>query len=460
MAPRLEATSTRLRSARSAFLVVGPLVLIFASLWIKTDLEALRSIRSRGGTPSDTLTFDGRKPKSLSLFGNFPVFDLAVGDAAKDENENKKNVESVPIVPTEEPTAAPTVPTKFPTRKPTRSPTPPPTNLPTPRPFDFEGRDGDTVPETCPLNDLSKHGSYPDYTNGVWSWSHNPFMGIVKECWPHSYGNDAACILLEGYTVYIAGDSTSRRLAFTLKALLAGRWSGVSRPDAQVSRDQHLPDFKPGKKWMHNSHSNSDQFPSFFCGEGAGSVKIRYKEAPFVGEVERQIKLYMKSTKKSMRRYIYVFSIGSWHLTNRQFRTPEKLNVVMEKLNSVFRLIQDYRLAHPEDSTLWLWRTPTPVDETSARFSGKQSNNLLHEFSKFSMFSAREHGIAAVDVFEPISDPAAHMMWETGKEWKAEQKGSIHLLDEGRRTVSQFVLNALALSTRCAPCVSNNNNNE
>ncbi len=303
----------------------------------------------------------------------------------------------------------------------------------------------------CPVDAFFSLGGYPIGSNGVWTWKNSKSMEISKQaCAPRAYNGPDACNALDGMTVTIIGDSTSRRLWYTLQALFNNLPQAVSKPDGPPSLVQQLPDHKTGMQWLAATSSTAHEFPSRLCG---GRVKLAYLHAPTVTLVESALKQFIRDFNfESKTKRVVVASAGSWALLDHRLDSESAMRPEKEKLSSAFEAVRAFSDTDGGRNVLWIWRSPTPVDDEQFRFLRKGANEKLRLWGEWTLAEAKKYGVRGLDTFSPIDHPASGTMWEMGTEWRPQQYGGIHLFDEGRRTLAQLVVNAIAIFHSCKLC--------
>ena len=251
----------------------------------------------------------------------------------------------------------------------------------------------------------------------------------------------SACEALKGMNLLMLGDSTMRRLYYTVSGLLKGSRAAAqhvldTRPVLEQRFDQRVADKSvktfiggPSPKWRYST-------------EGCdGTVNVTYKFVSYGSKT----KLYLRDVvfPNNTQPMTVVFSIGIYNLVKDKLLSKGK-----KGFNRVVDMVNSNEL-HPE-LYQWVWKTPAPVNQSHVRFSNltQPANEQLQVFADWSVKKAQTKGLYAVDTFTPFVaiknlSPYKLMLWESGQEWIPNQHGGIHMLDDGRRLQCQLLLNKL-----------------
>lgn len=286
---------------------------------------------------------------------------------------------------------------------------------------------------------------------GEWEWPSD----AESSCNFKWFNTKSACKLLKNRSVYIVGDSTSRRLSFTIQALLDGWPSASSRTpcaEADCTVNQRLPDFKESKRWLPAENmrtlGNTEKLEEYEPGR-CDIEKVRYFRAMSLEEFESQVfSIVTQGGKNKQKRFadnnrIIVLSFGAYPLMKGLLNTPETL----EKLHGIFKFISSKETF--SNSNMWIWRSPSMVDPSHSRWQNQSVQSELSKFSVASIVAARNAGLITVDNFTPtlsLLRTRFSSCFEQGNEWGPQSIGGVHLLDHGRRIVMQHLLNVISLN--------------
>lgn len=313
------------------------------------------------------------------------------------------------------------------------------------------------VPDsTTNKNICLTHLSNGSWTNRGWFWdidSHNcGFSGLQNA--------SSVCALLDraldGRTMHIFGDSTSRRLAFTLRALIAGwpcatQWWPPTKDDEARRQRQCLPDRGPGHKhWLPLQYQANDLE---VVGKAAGPVNagdcsaataIVYHNTPTLRQFKVELRKMGKANTNSTKRrgLVFVFSFGAWYLDDlsRLARAGDRFGEWLRELRA-------------KDNDVWIWRTPSAVNfshgpEQGGRWHEERPGlvrDALVRFGKSTCEEAMKAGIFCLDSLSVTLDAGKWVLFEDGDEWQPRQMGGIHMCDNGRRVVAEQLLALLSL---------------
>ena len=250
-----------------------------------------------------------------------------------------------------------------------------------------------------------------------------------------------ACEELKGMNVLLLGDSTMRRLYFTLSGVLKG-----SRPAAQPVLDT-----RPILE-QRFSQKVPDRSVKVFIGGSAPKWKYSTTGCDGMVNITYKFVSYGSKTKIYLRDVVFpnntqpttvVFSIGIYNLVKDALLTKGKKG---------FNRVVDLAVKNDVRPELyqWVWKTPAPVNQSHIRFANltQPANTQLQVWAEWSVKKAQAKGLDVVDSFTPMVtvknlSPYQVLSWESGKEWMPPQHGGIHMLDDGRRLACQLVLHKL-----------------
>lgn len=297
-------------------------------------------------------------------------------------------------------------------------------------------------------------------------------MNSVESQYGHElqwYSTKQACDLLRNYrTIHVVGDSTSRRLAYTLRALLVGwpeaslrsddrygdrggqdSWAKLNRTLGTVLArlSQVLPDRVKGKKWLPSARQRaSAQLPLAVLRPDQGGQPgacIADAVVSHMAPTFETLNVCVVNLLETVgQNDIVVFSVGSWDMLHDELNTKASA--------SSFEATLDAIASKHAPGSVWLWRTPGAVDPDHSRWAGKAVRAEVSTFTKYSMAAAAKRGLPSANS-SAVTLSTSEPNWEAGKEWVPPQHGGIHLLDSGRRELAQIVLNALGKLSANSP---------
>jgi len=339
---------------------------------------------------------------------------------------------------------------------------------------------------------------YFDRAKDRWVWTH------AEECGFEWLSPEQACALLQGWTVVFMGDSTSRRLAFSLKALLAGLPAAA---DASLRTDDaQLPDlfgrFTDGTQWclpasqcpcvqvagvakpaagwgttvaaFENDAGEEEEgqhviWRPFFTPlvtQTAGMIKVWAAQVgDFVAGVDAgQSLIEQAEAMTTQHKTLVVANVGAWHLQGPRpfvvrkgqkdpFNTAgagrfkplaEDKSYLREDV-FLGRMQRAFASAKHGPRHLWVWRTTAAVNESSERFVNDAGvNDVVREWDWLTAQAAAQAGWVVADVFGMSLGRSNGDAASATATWRprVDGMGHIHLRDVGRRTMLQICLNA------------------
>jgi len=289
---------------------------------------------------------------------------------------------------------------------------------------------GTYAEEDAPPLEPEEEGACDDarkVTQGVFHGNEFVFTGPCARRQAQWFRNkQEACEVLNGFDVYIVGQSTERRMYYGLQALAAGNeWifkNGIPEEEFQHLKDQKGPLRNLERRPIKCFH-----------------VTLRF-ETTFAG-ITNAIKDFVNRGAKMGRTPVVVFQFGLYGLAAGDFR-PEDLASQMDSFLTSAQIGERARA----NGAILTWRPPVPVEDGHKRFRRyNTANTELAHWRDISNAVARKHGLCIFDPFDAILSgiDSGAIAFETGQEWTPPQFGGIHLKDNGRKLVCQLFLNTI-----------------
>ncbi len=242
---------------------------------------------------------------------------------------------------------------------------------------------------------------------------------------------EQVCQFFQEFDVYLVGQSTERRLAYTLQTMSQGLPEAFKNQfEAETYKtNQTLPDMRGRFKGLVTNGT----------GQLCFSVEASY-ERFWDGTFRSVNKFIEKALARPERKAVIIVQAGVYQLAGHLLSLEPTEH--MRRLETLF--MKSIKRLKDNSNVKFMWKPPVPVNSKHRRFV-QNANEILAKWRDLSNHLARESGVCIFDGYDPIMDGIEKglIAHETGKEWKPRQIGGIHLRDNGRKLMAQLMLNAV-----------------